>query len=527
MRRRRMSLYDWQKECLELIKDRNAVISAPTNAGKTRVAYMWMEPALAREGKHRIIYTSPLKALANEKCDELISLYGKDMVGIETGDVKRRSNAPILVCTQEIYTLRYSQLKQECRVIIDEFHYIFSDNQRTRAYIEGIKRARPTHKLLIMSATLSDPEKIRDYLVRTTGKDFVLYHTDFRPTRLTYTDKSFSLHDIPPYTLIYIFNTRSIDRLAKRLSASLPPLPLIKRRKIKLLAVEYRINLDKFPEIYHGVARYHSKLTYTEKRFIERLVREGYIQYVLATNALGVGVNLPFEWVLFGNLFVPNGGEQVKPITKIDFVQLAGRAGRKGYFDEGFVGFLLQDFTYEGVDKNRQIYGELLKKPLEEPVIKLEIDIWSVIKGERTLEEEVEYVVEFSEPKRDRKEVEEMARRIKETLSGASQLELEFLTDFYQPELSLKENLYLAKLVINARLQETEDEEGKTVRFKQIFLTSLGADKDNVNDLLLLRRIGRRLNRKRFKGVLLVCPDLRDIEERIKELDPLVLEVGL
>ncbi len=110
-----------------------------------------MEPAKAKEGQHKIIYTVPIKALANEKCDELIELYGKEMVGIETGDVKRREKAPILVCTQEIYTLKYARRKTPHKVILDEFHYIFSDNDRSRAYIEGIKRARDTHQILIMS----------------------------------------------------------------------------------------------------------------------------------------------------------------------------------------------------------------------------------------------------------------------------------------------------------------------------------------------------------------------------------------
>lgn len=522
-----MSLYEWQRECLELIKDKNSIISAPTNAGKTKVAYTWMEPAKAREGEHRIIYTVPIKALANEKVDELISLYGKDMVGIETGDIKRREKAGILVCTQEIYTLKYAQKKGKHKVIVDEFHYIFSDNQRSRAYIEGIKRANKSHQFLVMSATLSNAEKVKDYLQRTTGKEFVLYQTDFRPTKLTFTKDIFSLDNIPPYSLVYVFNTRAIDRLAKALSAMYPPLPLLKRRKIKALAMHYKVNPEKFPEIFHGIAKYHSKLTYTEKRFIERLVREGFIHVVLATNALGVGVNLPFQWVLFGHTFVPNG-EGSKKLSKIDFVQLSGRAGRKGFFEEGFVGFLMQEYTYESAKENYSTYSELLNKPMEEPVIKLEIDVWAVIKGERTLEEEVEYVVNFSEPKRDKKEVEELSQEIQRLLSGASKLELEFMKNFYQPELSLEGNLYLAKKVIKAKVQEMLNEKEELVRFKQIFLKSLFKNSgDDISHLLMLRRIGRRLKDKRFMGAMLVFPDLKDVEREIKELDPLLLEVGL
>lgn len=521
-----MSLYEWQKECYELVENKNAIISAPTNAGKTRVAYLWMKPAKAKEGEHRIIYTVPIKALANEKVDELIELYGKDLVGIETGDIKRRENAPILVCTQEIYTLKYAHRLGSHRVVIDEFHYIFSDTQRSRAYIDGIRKANENHQFLILSATLSKPQKIKDYLERNTGKEFVLYETDFRPTKLTITKEVFTPDSIPPNSLVYIFNTKSIDRFVKRLSASYPPLPMLKRRRIKLLATNYRINTEKFPEVFHGIARYHSKLTYTEKRFIERLVREGYIHTLIATNALGVGVNLPFKWVLFGHLFIPNGAEEGKMINKIDFVQLSGRAGRKGFFDEGFVGFLEQDFTYEGIRRNYKTYLELLEKEMEEPVIRLELDVWAIVKGERTIEEEMEYVINFSEPKRDRLEVEEQAKEIREILNSLSELEREFLKRFYQPELSLRNNVYLAKHILSCREQKGLDEKGKAIRFKQIFLRSLLRD-DDLSTLLLLRRIGRRLNRKKFNGALLVFPDLKDIEQEIKERDPMLLEVGL
>ncbi len=507
-----MNLYEWQKECLQVIKNKNAIISAPTGAGKTKVAYIWMDPKGAKEGKHKIIYTVPIKALANEKADELRSIYGREMVGIETGDVKKNENAPILVCTQEIYTLKYARKKQKIKLVIDEFHYIFSDNHRTRSYIDGIKHAKDSHQILIMSATLSKPDKIKQYLTNTTGKDFVLYQTDFRPTKLTFTKQVFSLDDIPPHSLIYVFNTYMIDRMARHLSAKYPPLDLLKRRKIRLLAIDYRINPDKFPEIFHGIARYHSKLTYTEKRFIERLVREGYIHTLLATSALGVGVNLPFKWVLFGSLTVHIDGKDI-PISKIDFVQLSGRAGRVGYFDEGYVGVLEHGFTQEDtVD----LYRKLLSKELEEPQIKLEIDVWSVVKGERTLEEEVEYVCRYSLPERDRQEVLKEAQEIEKKLSSISEKEREFLREFYQPDISLDENLRLAKFITH--------KVGDPIEI-HLFALPVGRKEKEIDYLLLLRRIGRRLNGQKWEGREMQVKDMQEVENQIKALDPLVLEV--
>ncbi|MGB9874478.1 MAG: helicase-related protein, partial [Hydrogenobacter sp.] len=312
--------------------------------------------------------------------------------------------------------------------------------------------------------------------------------------------------------LIYVFNTYMIDRMARHLSSKYPPLDLLKRRRIRLLAIDYHINPDKFPEVFHGIARYHSKLTYTEKRFIERLVREGYIHTLLATSALGVGVNLPFKWVLFGSLSVYMDEKNI-PISKIDFVQLSGRAGRVGYFDEGYVGVLEHGFIEEDtVD----LYRKLLSKELEEPQIKLEIDVWSVVKGERTLEEEVEYVCRYSLPEMDKKEVSEQAQEIEKKLSSISEKEREFLKEFYQPELSLDENIRLAKFITH--------KVGDPIEI-YLFALPVGRKEKEIDYLLLLRRIGKRLNGQKWEGKTIEVKDMQEVEKQIKALDPLVLEV--
>lgn len=523
-----MSLYKWQKECLELIKDRNGIISAPTNAGKTKVAYLWMDVKGAVEGRHKIIYTVPIKALANEKTDELIQLYGKEHVGIETGDVKVRENSPILVCTQEIYTRKYARQKKDFKVVMDEFHYIFSAKDRARAYIDGIRYAQKSHRLLIMSATLSKPERIKAYLEKNTGKDFVLYETDFRPTKLIFTEKVFTLKDIPPYSLVYVFNTYAIDRMVRRLTAEYPQLPILKRRKIQKIAQDFKVNLEKFPEVLHGIAKYHAKLTYTEKRFIERLVREGFISIVFATSALGVGVNLPFQWVLFATLKVPTGRGEQDWLSKIDFVQLAGRAGRKGFFDEGYVGFLKHDYVpYEDFYESHDHYRTLLVKPLEEPVIKLTVDLEAVVKGHKDFDEEIEYVSKYSEPSLTEEEVKRLrqwAESVKKTLSGLSELERTALSKFYLPELELEENIRLAKLIVSRQAKLYENKKYRV--FYSSDLESFIARDDEVKELLVIRKIMRTLQGKKFEDTYLYFEGLEEVEKRIKELDPLLLEVG-
>ena len=80
----------------------------------------------------RVIFTAPIKALSNERYLELKSM-GFD-VGLETGDFKKNAGAEVLCCTQEIYTLKYAHIPGQ-KVIIDEFHFIFNDPERARAYI--------------------------------------------------------------------------------------------------------------------------------------------------------------------------------------------------------------------------------------------------------------------------------------------------------------------------------------------------------------------------------------------------------
>ena len=120
------------------------------------VAYLWAG-LLDREGQvcwpdaRRVVFTAPIKALSNERYMDLRRM-GLD-VGIETGDFKRNEGARIICCTQEIYTMKYADQPGQ-KLIVDEFHYIFSDPDRARTYIDGIRATHPETPILVMSATL-------------------------------------------------------------------------------------------------------------------------------------------------------------------------------------------------------------------------------------------------------------------------------------------------------------------------------------------------------------------------------------
>ena len=162
----KFDFYDWQIEAFNNIKDNNAVLSAPTGSGKTIVAYLWagllsLDGQVNQPENTRIIFTAPIKALSNERYMDLRRM-GLD-VGIETGDFKRNEGARIICCTQEIYTMKYAKIPDQ-KLIVDEFHYIFSDSDRARTYIDGLKNTNYDTQILVMSATLGGVQNVGEYL---------------------------------------------------------------------------------------------------------------------------------------------------------------------------------------------------------------------------------------------------------------------------------------------------------------------------------------------------------------------------
>ncbi len=526
-----MALHKWQEECLEMIENENAIVSAPTGAGKTKVAYIWMNIKNAIAGKHKIFYTVPIKALANEKFRELQELFGEEYIGIETGDVKKNTNASLIVCTQEVYTKKYARRKFKAKIVIDEFHYIFKDQKRSRAYIDAVRYSNHNHKFLIMSATFGNAQKVKNYLNSISDRDFVLYETDFRPTEIEYLDTFYTVENIPPNTLIYMFNIKAIDYLANLIASHKQSLPLLKRRKIKRLADKFKISLEKFPELSKGVAKYHSKMTYTEKKFIEELVRQNYIAILLATDALGVGVNLPIEFVLFANFQIPNGFRTTRRLTKTEFVQLSGRAGRKGYFDKGYVALLKHDLLkYEPSSMLLESYKRLLELPLEEPVIRLYPEVDKIVRNETTIEEEIEYIVNYSFPKRSYDEVKEELEEIQKQLENNKDV-LPYMRDIFFPELDINTNAELIRYILSIKpkvkvFQPVSNASKLKVEIKEVYVDATKIPvfhKDEISTLLMKKKIAKTIDRKTVNNATIIAYNIDEITETIKKLDPLLL----
>ncbi|XP_059634511.1 DExH-box ATP-dependent RNA helicase DExH10 [Cornus florida] len=167
--------------CLE--RNESVLVSAHTSAGKTAVAEYAI--AMAFRDKQRVIYTSPLKALSNQKYRELSQEFSD--VGLMTGDVTLSPNASCLVMTTEILRgmlYRGSEvLKEVSWVIFDEIHYM-KDRERGVVWEESIIFLPPAIKMIFLSATMSNATEFAEWICNLHKQPCHVVYTDFRPTPL-------------------------------------------------------------------------------------------------------------------------------------------------------------------------------------------------------------------------------------------------------------------------------------------------------------------------------------------------------
>jgi ATP-dependent RNA helicase HelY len=182
----RFELDDFQiAACQALEEGRSVLVAAPTGAGKTIVGEFAVHLAMNEPGE-KAFYTTPMKALSNQKFRELVEVYGPDEVGLLTGDTNINGSARIVVMTTEVLrNMLYadsSALRGLRYVVMDEVHYL-ADRFRGPVWEEVILHLPPSVRLVSLSATVSNAEEFGDWLDTVRGDTQVIV-SEVRPVPL-------------------------------------------------------------------------------------------------------------------------------------------------------------------------------------------------------------------------------------------------------------------------------------------------------------------------------------------------------
>jgi len=389
-------LYDpFQEKAINYIKEGfSVIVSAPTGAGKTAIAEYVINDCLEKNTK--AIYTAPIKALSNQKFRDFQENF-KDQIGILTGDVTINPSAPILIMTTEIFRNKVLEEKTNLGnyswIIFDEIHYL-DDYERGTVWEESLIFLPPAMKMLALSATIPNIDEFARWIESIHKKPLKTVREDKRPVPLHFFFqchnkildnvsgiKHIERHDRfkpnKPVSLIkylwennklpciyFCFSRRHCETLAEEMFG-FDFLNYNEKQAVENLYLELRKRFDLLneksadfmaPFIEKGIAFHHAGMMPTLKEVIERLFTSRLIKVIFTTETFALGINMPARTVVFNELRKFYGNFYGTLKTR-DFYQMAGRAGRRGIDEEGFVYSRINPHHTSFQDVNRVIYG--------------------------------------------------------------------------------------------------------------------------------------------------------------------------
>ncbi len=384
---------------MEQIREgRSVMVAAPTSSGKTVVAEYALWRAL--QNGTRAIYTTPIKALSNQKRRDLEQMF-PGQVGLLTGDRSENPDAAIVVMTTEVLRNMLVEdpdaLSWVTHVVFDEVHYL-ADPDRGTVWEEAIITCPRHVQLVCLSATMANAAEIADW-IGETHRDIALIRHDERPVpleHLYYTQgklhlvrdeygrrramfpREGHLQAPDPAAVVralrrenllpaiwFAFSRRAVEEAAAEIGRSAPRLPREQQAAIEE-AIAWTLDLlpledRSLPQLSlllrllrRGIGFHHAGLLPPMKELVERLFSSGLLSVVCATDTLAVGINMPARTVVISSLQRPFGGT----LTPNDFSQLTGRAGRRGIDEQGAV-VMLPSRHYVFENDYRQVCAPL------------------------------------------------------------------------------------------------------------------------------------------------------------------------
>jgi superfamily II DNA/RNA helicase len=391
-------LYPFQEEALLawFESEGGLLVAAPTGMGKTLIAEAAIFEALS--AGQRLYYTTPLIALTDQKFREFQEKaegwgFPRDDVGLITGNRRVNPDARVRVVVAEILLNhllgREEQLDEVSSVVMDEFHF-FNDPERGVVW-ELSLMLLPRHiRLMLLSATVGNPVEFVGWMREQHGRKLQLIRSEQRRVPLEFIwvgDKRLTeqlplmLCDNDPDTrapaLVFCFNRDECWEVAERIKG------------VKLIdpdrraQIEDQLDKDMFSDgagpklrqmLIRGVAVHHAGVLPKYKEVVEELFLQRLIPFVICTETLAAGINLPARSVVLSTLLKGKWGEK-KVVAASSAHQMFGRAGRPQFDDKGYVYVLAHEddakihkwrVKYEAIDPKSKDPGLMrARKALE------------------------------------------------------------------------------------------------------------------------------------------------------------------
>ncbi|GAA5942156.1 ATP-dependent RNA helicase MTR4 [Sporobolomyces koalae] len=412
-------------------RNESVLVSAHTSAGKTVVAEYAIAQCL-KQGQ-RVVYTSPIKALSNQKYREMLAEFGD--VGLMTGDVTINPTASCLVMTTEILRsmlYRGSEIMREVAwVIFDEIHYM-RDKERGVVWEETIILLPHKVRYVFLSATIPNAMEFAEWICTTHQQPCHVVYTDYRPTPLqhylfpagadgihlvvdekgNFREDNFvkamgalggeakgedpasassgkgrkgktkkggqkgpsDIYKIVKMIMVKNYNPVIVFAFSKRecegLALQMSKLEFNSDEERDMVATVFNNAISNLsdddrglPQIEHilpllkrGIGIHHGGLLPILKEVIEILFQEGLIKVLFATETFSIGLNMPAKTVVFTSVRKFDG-KDFRNLSGGEYIQMSGRAGRRGLDDRGIV-IMMTDEKLEPAAAKGMVKGQ-------------------------------------------------------------------------------------------------------------------------------------------------------------------------